>query len=113
MIESKIFKNICHIDTIYRYLNEHDIKPLEDCDISDERVLNLGRLCIKNKISIEYNLSGLHFPIDRPFPSKEIAKKLKKERARFFVGSDSHSVEIFQENISEVKNAYKFLGIPY
>lgn len=113
MIESKIFKNICHIDTIYRYLNEQDIKPLEDCDISDERVLNLGRLCIKNKISIEYNLSGLHFPIDRPFPSKEIAKKLKKERARFFVGSDSHSVEIFQENISEVKNAYKFLGIPY
>lgn len=113
MIESKIFKNICHIDIIYRYINEHDIKPSEDCDISDERVLNLGRLCIKNKISIEYNLSGLGFPLNRPFPSKEIAKKLKSERARFFVGSDSHSVENFQENISKVKKAYKFLGIPY
>ena len=111
MIESKIFKNICHIDTIYRYINEHDIKPLENCDISDERVLTLGRLCIKNKIRIEYNLSGFHFPIDRPFPSKEIAKKLKSERARFFVGSDSHSVENFHESISKVKNAYQFLGV--
>ena len=40
--------------------------------------------------------------------------KLKKEgRARFFVGSDSHSVENFQENISKVKDAYKFLGTTY
>ena len=111
MIESKIFKNICHIDTIYRYINEHDIKPLDDCNISDERVLNLGRLCIKNKIRVEYNLSGLRFPIDRPFPSKEIAKKLKKERCKFFVGSDSHSIEYFEESIPKVKEAYKFLGI--
>ena len=113
MIESKIFKNICHIDTIYRYINEHDIKPLDDCNISDERVLNLGRLCIKKKISIEYNLSGLRFPINRPFPSKDIAKKLRAEKCRFFVGSDSHSVENFQEYISKVKSAYKFLGITY
>jgi len=113
MIESKIFKNICHIDTIYRYINEHDIKPLEDCDISDERVLNLGRLCIKNKISIEYNLSGLGFPIGRPFPSKENAKQLRLERCKFFVGSDSHSIENFQENIHKVKEAYEFLGITY
>ena len=113
MIESKIFKNICHIDTIYRYINEHDIKPLDDCNISDERVLNLGRLCIKKKISIEYNLSGLRFPINRPFPSKDIAKKLRAEKCRFFVGSDSHSVENFQEYISKVKSAYKLLGITY
>ncbi|MBY9019539.1 MAG: hypothetical protein KGD67_00680 [Candidatus Lokiarchaeota archaeon] len=110
MIESKIFKNICHIDTIYRYINDHDIIPLEDCDISEERVLDLGRLCIKNKIGIEYNLSGLRFPINRPFPSKDIAKKLKSERARFFVGSDSHSVDNFQKNISKVKDANRFLG---
>jgi len=113
MIESKIFKNICHIDTIFRYINDHDIKPLDDCDVSDERVLDLGRLCIKNKINIEYNLSGSRFPINRSFPSKEIAKQLKLERAKFFVGSDSHSVEFFQENISKVKDAYNFLGITY
>ena len=113
MIESKIFKNICHIDTIYRYINEHDIKPLEDCDVSDERVLNLGRLCIKNKVKIEYNLSGSRFPINRPFPSSEIALQLKTEGGKFFIGSDSHSVEFFQENISKVKDAYNLLGITY
>ncbi|MHA2288168.1 MAG: PHP domain-containing protein [Promethearchaeota archaeon] len=111
MIESKIFKNMCHIDTIFRYINENDIKPLDDCDISEERVLNLGMLCIKNKIRIEYNLSGVKFPINRTFPSKDIAEQLKLERAKFFVGSDSHQIEYFRKTIPKVKEAYKFLGM--
>ncbi|NVM16157.1 MAG: histidinol-phosphatase HisJ family protein [Candidatus Lokiarchaeota archaeon] len=111
MIESKIFKNVCHIDTIYRYINENDLVPLNDCNISDERVLNLGRLCIKNKIRIEYNLSGVRFPIKRSFPSKEVAKQLKLEGAKFFIGSDSHSLEFFEETIPKLKQAYEFLGL--
>lgn len=111
MIDSKIFKNVCHLDTIYRYINENDLVPTDDCDISEERVLNLGRLCIKDKIRIEYNLSGVKFPIKRSFPSKEIAVKLKSEGAKFFVGSDSHSVEFFEETIPKVKQAYEFLGL--
>ncbi len=110
MIKSKIFKNVCHIDTIYRYINDNDIKVLDDCNTSEDRILDLGRLCIKNKIQIEYNLSGLRFPIKRPFPSKEIVHQLKSERAKFFVGSDSHSVEYFKEQIPKVKKAYQFLG---
>jgi len=111
MIESKIFKNVCHIDTIFRYINENDIIPLDDCDVSQERVLDLGRLCIKNKIRIEYNLSGTKFPINRSFPSKEVAEQLKSERAKFFVGSDSHSLDFFKETIPKVKEAYNFLGM--
>ncbi len=111
MIESKIFKNVCHIDTIYRYINENDLKPSDDCDISEKRVLNLGRLCIKNKIRIEYNLSGVRFPIKRPFPSKEIAKQLRSEGAKFFIGSDSHSLVFFEETIPKVIDAYEFLGL--
>lgn len=111
MIESKIFNNICHIDTIFRYINENDIVPLDDCNVSEERVLNLGRLCIKNKIRIEYNLSGTRFPINRTFPSKEVAEQLKSERAKFFVGSDSHSLDYFKETIPKVKQAYEFLGL--
>ncbi len=111
MIESKIFKNICHIDTIFRYINENDIIPLDDCDVSEDRVLNLGRLCIKNKIHIEYNLSGSKFPIDRSFPSKEVAEQLRSERGKFFVGSDSHSLKYFEKTIPKVKEAYKFLGL--
>ncbi|MFX0175290.1 MAG: hypothetical protein ACFE85_03555, partial [Candidatus Hodarchaeota archaeon] len=111
MIDSKIFKNICHIDTIFRYINKNDITPVDDCDISEERVLELGRMCIKNNIKIEYNLSGLRFPINRPFPSKNIASQLRKEGAKFFIGSDSHSVKFFEEIIPEVKKAYEFLNI--
>ncbi|MEJ2295855.1 MAG: histidinol-phosphatase HisJ family protein [Candidatus Lokiarchaeota archaeon] len=109
MIESKIFKNICHIDTIFRYINENDIEPEDDCDVSDTNVLELGRLCIKNKISIEYNLSGIRFPIKRPFPSRKVARILREEGARFFIGSDSHSLEYFEKQIPKIKEAYHFL----
>jgi len=33
MIESKIFKNICHLDTIFRYINPKDIKPPSNVDV--------------------------------------------------------------------------------
>lgn len=110
MIESKIFKNVCHIDTIFRYINENDIQPTDDCDVSNDRVLELGRLCIKNKIQIEYNLSGVRFPIGRTFPSKEVVRTLLSEGAHFFVGSDSHSVEYFTDQIPKVKRAYALLN---
>jgi histidinol-phosphatase (PHP family) len=111
MIESRLFKNVCHIDTIFRYINKNDIIPEEDCNISEERVLELGRMCIKNNINIEYNLSGLKFPINRPFPSKEITSQLINEGANFFIGSDSHSINYFEEMIPEVKKAYEFLNL--
>jgi HisJ family histidinol phosphate phosphatase len=109
MINSKIFKNICHLDVIFRYINENDIKPEENCDTSEDRVLELGRLCIKNNISIEYNLSGRRFPIGRPFPSKAIISQLKKEGGKFYVGSDSHSLDYFKKQITKVKEAYNYI----
>ena len=109
MIRSKIFENICHLDTIFRYINIRDLVPTFKTDVSDERVLNLGRLCIKNDVNIEYNLSGLKFPIGRPFPSKSVITQLIREGAKIFVGSDSHSVNYFRTNIPKVKKAYRFL----
>lgn len=105
MIDSKIFKNVCHIDTIFRYINENDLKPTKDCDTSDERILELGRSCINNKIQIEYNLSGERFSLGRTFPSKNIVLKLLKEGASFFVGSDSHSIKYFKDQIPKVIKA--------
>jgi len=105
MINSKIFQNICHIDTIFRYINNNDLHPTKDCNISENRTINLGRLCIKNNIKIELNLSGNKFPINRPFPSMLIAEKLKEEGAKFFVGSDSHNLDYFRNYIPKVKEA--------
>ncbi|HEA70799.1 hypothetical protein LCGC14_0623210 [marine sediment metagenome] len=111
MIESKIFKNICHLDVIFRYINENDIKPEEDCNVSEDRVIELGLLCVKNKIGIEYNLSGEKFPIGRPFPSKNVVVSLSKEGGKFFVGSDSHSKDYFEGKIDKVKRAQLFLNL--
>lgn len=110
MINSKIFKHICHLDTIFRYINDKDIKPEEDCNVSEDRVLELGQLCIKNNISIEYNLSGIKFPIGRPFPSRMIVSQLKKEGGKFFVGSDSHKLDYFESQVTKVKEAYEYIN---
>ena len=111
LIKSKIFKNICHLDTIFRYINKRDLKPSQDIDISDERILNLGRLCINNDIKIEYNLSGIKYPIGRPFPSKSIITQLIKEGAEIFIGSDSHNLNYFRTIIPMVKEEYNNLNI--
>ncbi|MFX1388604.1 MAG: hypothetical protein ACFE9Z_00905 [Promethearchaeota archaeon] len=109
MINSGIFKNICHIDTIYRYINDNEFIPPENCDTSENRTINLGQLCIKNGMKIELNLSGLRFPIKRTFPSMSVAKRLKEEGANFFVGSDSHSIDYFENQIPKLKNSYQIL----
>ncbi|MFX1385676.1 MAG: hypothetical protein ACFE9M_00540 [Promethearchaeota archaeon] len=111
MINSGIFRNICHIDTIYRYINKNEILPTDDCDVSDKRTTDLGYLCIKNRIRIELNLSGLRFPINRTFPSMDVAKKLKKEGLEFFIGSDSHSLDYFENQIPKLKEAYMLLNL--
>lgn len=111
MINSQIFKNICHIDTIYRYINNNDYIPIEDCDVSDNRTLDLGRLCIQNKIKVELNLSGLRFPVKRSFPSMDVMKQLKEEGVEYFVGSDSHSLDYFEEQIPKVIETYKLLNL--
>lgn len=109
MIKSRIFRNVCHLDTIFRYINRKDLKPSFDIDVSHERVLNLGRICIENDVAIEYNLSGRKYKLKRPFPAKSVIKILKNEGAKVFVGSDSHSTNYFRAQIRRVKKAYKVL----
>ena len=73
-------------------------------------MLELGRMCIKNNMRIEYNISGEKFPIGRPFPSKPVISQLVKEGCKFFVGSDSHSLDYFEKQITKVKDAYVYLN---
>ncbi|MFW9818746.1 MAG: hypothetical protein ACFFE5_03970 [Candidatus Thorarchaeota archaeon] len=111
MINSQIFKNICHLDTIFRYINNNYFVPEDNCDVSDNRILDLGRLCIKNNLRIELNLSGLRFPIKRSFPSMDVIKALIEEGGNIFIGSDSHSLDYFEQQIPKLIDAYKKLNI--
>jgi len=113
LISSGIFRNICHVDTIFRYINENDIPPTKDCDVSDDRIIKIGRMCKDKKIAMEYNLSGFKFPINRSFPSKDIASQLNEEGVSFFIGSDSHSIEQFKLTIPKLKKAHEFLNLNY
>ena len=72
-------------------------------------MVELGRLCILHDIKIEYNLSGLRFPIGRPFPNKSVIEQLKREGVKIFIGSDSHSIEYFEDMIPVVKKEYRLL----
>ena len=100
---------MCYIWCIL-LINNNKFKPEDDCDVSDDRVINLGRLCIKNNIKIELNLSGSRFPIKRTFPSRDVVKILKSEGADFFIGSDSHSLEYFENQIPKVLEMYSYLS---
>ena len=62
---------------------------------------------------MEYNLSGFKFPINRSFPSKRVASQLSEEGVRFFIGSDSHSIEQFRQTIPKLKKAHEFLNLNY
>jgi HisJ family histidinol phosphate phosphatase len=110
MIESEIFSNICHIDTVFRYINSSEIKPPKDLRDYETKIVNLGEKCIEKGISVEYNLSGTRFSLGRPFPSFKMMKYLIQKGLNYFVGSDSHSLEYFKSQILNVKKAYEVLG---
>ncbi|MHA1805166.1 MAG: hypothetical protein ACTSU4_11680 [Promethearchaeota archaeon] len=103
MIDSNLFKNICHVDGVFRYLNDNDIKLDRSIEMNDEFFIAIGKKCAKKGIKLEFNLSGVRYPIQRPFPSRDLALKLKQEGVRFFIGSDSHSLEHFMYHAAQIK----------
>lgn len=107
MVKSKIFKAIAHIDTIYRFCGSFiDRKPEYE---NNNRIKKIANLCRDNDIWIEYNLSGIRYPIGRPFPNENLITEFRKQGAKIFVGSDSHSVQTFKQFIPEVKRATQTL----
>ncbi|MHA1689589.1 MAG: PHP domain-containing protein [Promethearchaeota archaeon] len=111
MIDSNLFKNICHVDSIFRYLNDNDIKLDRPIEVHDDFFIALGKECAKKGIKLEFNLSGIRYPIQRPFPSLELALKLKQEGVRFFIGSDSHSLKHFKYHVAQIKEMTDFFKI--
>ncbi|MHA1339348.1 MAG: histidinol-phosphatase HisJ family protein [Promethearchaeota archaeon] len=105
LVKSKLFNAVAHIDTIFRYCNK--IVPKKDQYDSYFKTKEIIALCIKEGIWIEYNISGYRYPIGRPFPPESMLEEYIPKGAKFFIGSDSHSVETFNLFIPKIKESNK------
>jgi HisJ family histidinol phosphate phosphatase len=110
MIKSGLFTAIAHIDTIYRYCGSIILgeKKYQNSEYGGytQRIIEL---CIKNNIWIEYNLSGFRYSVNRPFPPEEMVKKFSKLGAKWFVGSDCHTIPTFNRFVPKIKKANALL----
>ncbi len=107
-IESKLFNGIAHIDAVMRfvplYSNTEDLRSF-----SRQRTLELGHLCQKTNLIIEVNLRGLNHPWGQMHPSLHLLEQLVKTGAQFYVGSDSHTLQDFQEATDSIQQLHGFL----
>ena len=96
------WNGICHFDVIYKYVN--DLVVADKSFERDTELYRLGKLAINQNLPIEINLGGLRTPVKRILPAPSLIDKLVKIGSKFFVGSDSHSLSSFEENIPLVKS---------
>lgn len=108
MLESKIFKAVAHIDTIYRFCNS--FVPMKESYDLNPQIQEIADLCRKTDTWLEWNLSGFRYPIGRPFPVFDVIKKHQNAGGRVFIGSDTHSVDTLVEFIPRIKRAYDSLS---
>jgi HisJ family histidinol phosphate phosphatase len=102
MIESQIFDAVAHPDVIYRFYSPVD-RQREPLLNDDPRVLEIGYQCASTRTLLEINLSGLRSPWARPFPAENVIPHLRAHGVTFFVGSDSHSVEAFEQSVLNIR----------
>lgn len=106
-IRSQLFSGIAHIDGVMRFL------PLfpgssKVTSLWKRLTKELGLLCQELGILIEVNLRGLNHPWGRMHPDPQIIDELILAGAKFFVGSDSHSLKDFENTAPQLcqLNAY-------
>lgn len=116
-IESGLFEGIAHLDGVMRFLPWY--KGFEEVkSIWLQRTRELGQLCIKKNLLIEINLYGRFSPWAQYSPSYDIINELIQKGARFYVGSDSHTLKTFIETAPLVREVndylrhHRVLGLP-
>lgn len=106
-IRSQLFSGIAHIDGVMRFVplfpGSSKVIP-----IWKQQTKDLGLLCTELGVLIEVNLRGLNHPWGRMHPDPQIIDELILSGAKFFVGSDSHSLKDFEKTAPQLcqLNAY-------
>ncbi len=107
-IQSRLFSGIAHIDSVMRFV------PLfpgstQLTSFWYTRTKELCVLCQKLDVLIEVNLRGLNHPWKQIHPTTSLINELIPGGAKFYVGSDSHSLSEFQTAIPTLMQMHAFL----
>ncbi|MFX0168885.1 MAG: histidinol-phosphatase HisJ family protein [Candidatus Hodarchaeota archaeon] len=107
-ISSQLFDGIAHIDGVMRYLPLYSDSSEFELYWQQQTQL-LGRLCQKYDVKVEVNLRGLHHPWNRTHPSEHFIEEFSKMGVKFYVGSDSHSLQAFRASAPLLRRMQAFL----
>ncbi len=108
MVESGLFDAIAHPDVIFRFSG--DLVEDQPSYKIHPRLLEIGNLCKKHNVRVEWNLGGILFPCHRSFPDIPVVKSFLKNNVQMFVGSDSHSVTDLKRQAPWIKQANSFIS---
>jgi histidinol-phosphatase (PHP family) len=107
-IHSGLFDGIAHIDSVMRFIPTYpNFQKL--LQYWQKRTNALCLLCRDQHLLIEVNLQGIHYPWGQTHPSFSMVRELAKAGAKFFVGSDSHTLEDFLKAEPRVKQTIDML----
>ena len=109
MVETGIFDVLSHPDVVYRF------QPAEDRITHpnyghDPRVIELGHLCENREMLMEIKVSGYRYDWGQSFPVNGQFHHLLAHGVQFTVGSDSHSLENFEQSILDIRKANNFIN---
>jgi len=108
LIQSRLFDGVAHIDVVMRFANEYPITPKVK-QLWQSQTLKLGFLCKRTSLPVEVNVGGLYQPWGLTYPSLDVIDKLLDAGTRFFIGSDSHTIESFQRALPKVQEMIEYL----
>jgi HisJ family histidinol phosphate phosphatase len=102
MVRLDIFDAIAHPDVIFRHCPTEVITP-SDVQSAIHSLQDLAQLCIRKKIFFEINLSTFNSSYNSISPSKELVSQFVSIDTPLFIGSDSHSLQNFQERVVNIR----------
>jgi HisJ family histidinol phosphate phosphatase len=107
-IKSKLFDGMAHLDVVMRFASAYPNFPKVK-QLWQNQTQELGLLCKENGVLVEVNVGGLNQPWKHTYPSRDMVDQLLDAGTRFFVGSDSHTLEAFLNMIPEVREITEYL----
>lgn len=98
LVQSDIFDAIAHPDVVFRFLPPEVAEEFPDA-VNNTPTIELGQLCIQHNLLMEVNTSGLRYEWHQTLPNEVVVNHLLAQGVQFFVGSDSHSLQDFENSI--------------